>query len=107
MNILLLAAWSVLYVFGLLFQIGSAKFYINKRAQQNGADMSLIFLLSSLLLAPFVFNFVEFIIILISTSYLLWNAWVLHMWRFHPIRTKNQVTRSALLIFAFTVILIG
>lgn len=95
------ATWTVLFGIGVFAQVYGPKKYAHKNANQYAAIVSSIFLLNSVVVSFFAFDHRFLLASLYISSYLLINAWVLVQWRFHPLRTRRQVVRSALILATY------
>ncbi len=95
MNDVLGATWITLFGFGVLTQLYPALRHGHKTVNQYGAFLSIILLSSSVPLAFAGFGNKDGIFMAFFATYLAINAWVLALWKFHPLRTRNQVVRTA------------
>ena len=98
MNEVLSATWAAMYIPGVLTQLMSPIRFSTKNSNQYGAFVSFMLLLCSIPVGFAAFGPLLGAAIAATSIYLLLNAWVLALWRFHALRTRAQVVRTAIMM---------
>lgn len=107
MNDVLEVTWLVLFVAGVLSQTLTPMAYNQRNPNQYAAIISILLLGNAMAVATFTYSLALNLILLFVTAFYALNAWVLVLWRFHPLRTRAQVVRSGVVISAVLLVLVA
>lgn len=91
-------AWILLFSLGVLAQIVTPLVSGNKSVNSQSGLLSVVLLFSSTLLLSRFKQQDALITTLVISCILIINGYILMSWRFHPLRTSNQVVNNAIKI---------